>query len=90
MVLIRTFDSILTQTFSVSTDILTNFGISCAYSVSLVSPPAFVSLSGLTITVNESLTTSANAGPNVINVKATSTNFSGTVTARTYQFTIDI
>lgn len=90
MILIRTFDTTKTQTFSISTDILTSFGVSCAYSVALVTPPIYVSLAGLTITVSESLTTSADAGLKTISVKATSVNFPGTVASRTYTFTLDI
>jgi len=79
MILIRTFDSIKTQMFSISTDILTSFGVSCAYSVALVTPPGYVSLAGLTVTVSESLTTSADAGLKTISIRATSINFPGTV-----------
>lgn len=57
----RFFDTTVTQTYTIDTDLTTN-GISCTLTCSLVSPPAYVSLSGSTLVVDVSLTTEANGG----------------------------
>lgn len=57
MVIIRDYDSIVAQQFTILTDVQVGFGVVCEISASLVAPPVFVTLVGDTISVDESLTT---------------------------------
>jgi hypothetical protein len=90
MSLTRNFDVIQTQTFDIFTDLRTTYGIACPLTCSLVSPPAYISQSGSTITVTSSSTSSSDVGPHTINIQCVSSNFPGSVTAVTYSFILTI
>jgi hypothetical protein len=91
MTLIRNFDSIVTQVFSIKTDVETlNSTIVCAQTITLVSPPGFMSLSGSSLVATESLTIATDVGPHVITVQAESTLYNSTVTPVQYTLSIDI
>ena len=90
MSIIRDFDSTKTQTFTVTTDVQTSYSLVCNIVASLVSPPAYVSISGTTITVNASLTTQSDAGPHTISVLVDSADYPTSVTDVTYTFTLDV
>jgi len=79
MTLIRDFDSILTQTFVIKTDIEINYSLLCAYTVSPWLPPAYFSLTGLTIILDESFTIPIDVGPHTLYITAKSADYPGSV-----------
>ena len=90
MVLIRDFDTTKTQTVSITTDILTNHSLVCNLAASLVSPPTYVSIAGLIITVDPSLTFLFDEGLNTISVLVDSSDYPTDVVGVIYTFTIDV
>jgi len=90
MVLIRDFDTTKTQTVSITTDILTSYSLVCNLAASLVSPPTYVSIAGLTITVDPSLTTQADVGLHTISVLVDSSDYPANVIDVTYTFTLNV
>lgn len=59
MLIERNFDTTKSQTFIISADVEINYGATCNKVYSLVSAPAFVTLTGTTISVAAALTTAA-------------------------------
>jgi hypothetical protein len=90
MVLTRDFDSIKTQQFTIRTDVQNGFGVVCAVTATLVSPPIFVTLQDDIISVDESLTTVADVGPITISVLVDSLDFPAQVADVTYSFVLDV
>jgi hypothetical protein len=92
MTLIRNFDTTKTQTFYFKTDIEVTHSLVCGLTATLLTPESYpyVSLSGLTISVDPSLTSASNVGLHTISIQATSTLYPGSVTAKTYTFVLDI
>lgn len=89
-VLIRNFDTTKTQTVTVSSDLEQTYGIQCAFSASLVSPPAWATISGSTITLDESKTVAGDVGSTTITVLVDSQLYPSQVIDLTYTFTVDI
>ena len=90
MVLIRDFDTTVPQTFTIVTDIETDYGIVCDYVATLVAPPAFISLTDSTLTADESATVIGDVGQHTITVEVTSALYPADVAAEQYTFTLDI
>jgi hypothetical protein len=90
MVLIRDFDTTKTQTVSITTDIQSSYSLVCNLAASLINPPSYVSIAGLTITVDPSLTTQADVGLHTISVLVDSSDYPENVIDATYTFTLDV
>jgi len=90
MLLIRDFDTILTQTFSVLTDIELYYGIHCDYVASLVTSPSYVTLSGTKISADASLTTFADCGVKPVTVNVVSLLWPASVSSKSYTFNLTI
>lgn len=90
MVVVRYYDTTKTQTVSVTTDILTNYSLVCNLAATLISPPIYVSLAGLTITVDPSLTFWFDVGLKTISVLVDSLDYPSDVVGVIYTFTIDV
>jgi hypothetical protein len=90
MVLTLNFDSTVTQTLAVKTDIEINYAIVCSLTCSLVSPPVYLTKVASNLTANALAATTADVGPHNINVNCVSTNFPATVTAKTYTFVLTV
>lgn len=86
MTVIRNFDLTKTQTFSVTTNLQTLYGISCNIACTKSGGPAYVTLAGMTITVNVSATTSANAGTQTVTLNCDSADFASSVVEKNYSF----
>ena len=94
MILIRDFDSQITQSFFVQTDIEKVYGPVCNYVATLTPTWNYVSISGstasYTITVDENLTVGTDVGIHSIAITVNSLEYSSTVTPKTYTFSLDI
>ena len=94
MILIRDFDSQITQSFVVQTDIEKVYGPVCNYVATLTPTWNYVSISGstasYTITVDENLTVGTDVGIHSIAITVNSLEYSSTVTPKTYTFNLDI
>ena len=56
----------------------------------MVNPPAYVSIAGLTLTVDPTLTILADVGPHTISVLVSSLDYPVSVAAVTYTFALDV
>jgi len=65
--------------FIIKTDIEINYGLLCAYTVSPWLPPAYLTLTGLTIALDESVTTPVDVGPHLLYITAVSADYPGNV-----------
>jgi hypothetical protein len=66
MAVTRNLDPVQTQNFVLTSNIETSYSLMCNYVFTLISPPAYVSLSGTTISVDPALTTDADVGTQTI------------------------
>jgi hypothetical protein len=75
----------------VKTDIESAYGVVCNYVPTLhASTPAFVKLSGSTITIDESLTSLANVGLTTVTVIVVCLEYPGGIPDAFYSFTVDV
>ena len=68
----------------------TSYNLFCAYTATFVGPPAFVSIYGSTLTVDESATSATDVTQHTITVNVASSLYPLTVTAKQYTFILDI
>lgn len=80
MTLIRNLDPILTQTFTIISDVEVNdLTLTCNKVFNLVNPPPFVTISGSTISVDPALTSDADLGTHTIAVQVDSADYAAAV-----------
>jgi hypothetical protein len=80
----------LLQPFTVKTDLENTKSIVCAYTPSLIAPPAYAQLIGSSLKITASLLLPAHVGPNYITVRATSTLYPGSVFTVDYKMTFTV
>jgi len=88
MVLIRDFDSVLMQPFTIQTDVESDYGLICQYTPGIFSGPTFVSLDGFQVKVDASLTTSADVGTHTVTMEIICTLYPDKVPDAIYSFDI--
>lgn len=89
MNIIRDFDGVITQSFTISTDLLAS-GITCPLSCSAASWPAYAQLNSFVVSADTALTTAADVGPHVLSVTCGSIAYPATVASKSYSFTVTV
>jgi archaellum component FlaG (FlaF/FlaG flagellin family) len=90
LTLIRNFDTTVSASFWVQTDVEQNFSVLCNFVATLVTPSLYASVSDTTIQLDESLLDAADAGIQTLMIEVTSLEYPNSVTAAQYTFTVDI